>query len=288
MACWEWKTTAPQLSQSSLSATSMKKKLQIKWLDGALCPTGMVSQGQRNKSLLVLAAASSCSTPLVRKEKVRGGGRQMIIRLPKSLLGVAYDRSNHGFPWEDDNLRVQKTSLKRNPKKGNKYRASTLPRSKKKKKKNPLSRLWRCFLDREERCQNLLLEKSPTQSGYQNTAGNPRGRGLCKHCVSLVLRRTNSVTRKFSVWLQLLIYSIGIQQLSFANSSLSYCFPPSLSSSVFSCTPPQLTYVHDNSLNIVCWLSERAYLQACLQLLVLLIFLSHIVIYWIAVKSNYF
>lgn len=170
-------------------------------------------------------------------------------------------------------------TLKRNSNKGSRYRAGILPRSKREKKKNPLSRLWSCFLDREERCQNLLLEKSPTQSGYQNTAGNPRGRGPCKHCFSLVLRRTNSVTRKLSVCLELLIYTISIQQLTLSNSSVSYCFPPSLSSSVFPCTPPQLTYDPGNSLNIACSLSERAYLQACLQLLVLLIFLSHIVIY---------
>lgn len=136
MAGWEWKTIEPRVSQSSLSVTSTKKRLQIKWPQGALRPTGMVSHGQklqRNKSLLVLAAASSCSTPLVGKENVPGGGRQMIIQLQKSLLGVAYDRSNHGSPWEGENPGVQKRPLKRkrNPIKGNKYRAVTLPRSKK-------------------------------------------------------------------------------------------------------------------------------------------------------------
>lgn len=33
-----------------------------------------------------------------------------------------------------------------------------------------------CFPDREERYQNLPLETSPTQSDYQNTAGNPEER----------------------------------------------------------------------------------------------------------------
>lgn len=146
-----------------------------------------------------------------------------------------------------------------------------------------------CFLDREERCQKLPLEKSPTQSGYQNTAGNSRERDpwtteiTWKYCISLDLRRTNSIMRKLSVWLQLLVYIIGIQQLSFSNSSFSYCFPPSLSALVSPCTPAQLIYVPDNSLNILCWLSGCAYLWACMQLLVLLIYLSQIVIYWVAV-----
>lgn len=75
MACWEWKTIEPRVSQSSLPVTSVRKRLQIEWLQGALCLAGVVSQGQklpRNKSLFVLAAASSCSTPLVGNENDTG------------------------------------------------------------------------------------------------------------------------------------------------------------------------------------------------------------------------
>lgn len=150
----------------------MKKRQQIKSLQGAACPTGMVSQGQKLQiNLFVLAAASSCSTLLVRKENVQDEGRQMIISLQKSLLGVAYGRSNlervrivlcRKHHWKGKEIQTKGINTEQELCQGAKnfpWQAKELMASS-------------CFLDRKERCQNLQQEKSLTEHSYQNIADN--------------------------------------------------------------------------------------------------------------------
>lgn len=181
---------------------------------GDVCPTAGCSRARHCREINDCPGSCLChATPLVgRGRNVQGGGRLMIIRLQKSLLGEPSDGSNCGFCWEAEIPCVQKTNWK-----GKEIQTKVI---------NAEQALWQgvnrfpfdkqqnwwlssSFIERKKRCQNLLLEKSPTQSDYQNTAGNPREEApwttgknnTRKYSISFDLRRTKSVIRK--LWLQL-------------------------------------------------------------------------------------
>lgn len=149
--------------------------------------------------------------------------------------------------------------------------------------------LSRSFFNRKKLCQNLLLEKSPTQSDYQNTAGCPREEDLWttgknntwKYSISFDLRRTNSITRKLC-----LATAIDWHYWHFLTLAFLTAFLPFLLSLSKHLSSSYLCFWQLS--NSLCWLSECPSLWICLWLLVLVIYLFEIVIYWIAIESNYF
>lgn len=100
------RSNRPLGSQSSLTLTAVKERLQIKLLQGSL----LHSRGWQARYCREINDLSSVIPPcLWGWGNVQGGERLMIIRLQKSILGVPSDGSNCSFCWEDENPCVQKT-----------------------------------------------------------------------------------------------------------------------------------------------------------------------------------